>query len=367
MLSPPALARRSHVIPLATLLAAITADPLPAGAQSKPAAVEVARARVADSSASLRLTGSVTAEQSAGLSPRVSGLVAEVRVDAGDRVEKGDVLLQLDRTLAELAHQRAEAALREAQTQLSEARRLQREASQLVKDRHIPETEALSRAANVKLQTAVVARLEADVREAAERVARHAVIAPFAGVISRKLTEAGEWVETGTPVLELVGTERLRLDVRAPQERFADIDAATPVTVHLDGSADAGLAGRVLAKVPVNDPAARTFLVRVVVDDGGEPMIPGMSAAAVFHLRGNDTAVHVPRDALVRTAGGDDRVWVIEQKDGVAQAFPREVRIGKALGATVEILAGIEPAQAVVVRGNESLREGQPVRIVGSD
>jgi len=329
-----------------------------------PAPVRVTRAVSAATAETLRLTGTVTTKRSARLSPRVSGLVTTVHVDAGDRVTEGDVLLELDPVLAELAQRRAAAALQEAQARLVEAKRLQGEARQLMKDHIIPETDMHARASNVDLTTAVVTRLEVEAREAAELLARHSVVAPFAGVISRKLTEAGEWVETGTPVLELVGTEHLRLDVQAPQERFLDIDAETPVSVRLDSHPDHSFTGRVAAKVPVNNPDARTFLVRVLLEDANGWMIPGMSAKATFGIRGAQSAVAVPRDALVRAADGTNRVWVVQTVDGQSRAFPRDVRLGRSLAETVEIVEGLEADLPVVIRGNETLRDGQTVRVV---
>jgi multidrug efflux pump subunit AcrA (membrane-fusion protein) len=96
-------------------------------------------------------------------------------------------------------------------------------------------------------------------------------------------------------------------------------------------------------------------------------MIPGMSAEAIFQLHGAGPALQVPRDALVRGTDGGHRVWVIERESGEPRAYPRDVGVGRALGETVEIVSGLDTAQPVVVRGNESLREGQAVRIVGED
>jgi RND family efflux transporter MFP subunit len=340
----------------------------PLSSEADPATpVEVARAVAADTAETLRLTGTVTAERRARLSPRVSGLVAAVRVDAGDRVEEGDVLLDLDRVLAELGLRRAEAAVDEARTRLTEAKRLQGEAKELVKDNYIPETDAHARTANVKLNAAVVARLEAEVHEAQERVARHSVVAPFAGVISRKLTEAGEWVETGVPVLELVGTDDLRLDVQAPQERFVDVDENTSVSVRLDGHPNRTFTGRVAAKVPVHDPGARTFLVRVLLEDADGWMIPGMSAAATFGISGERSAVTVPRDALVRDSDAIERVWIVEDVDGESRVSSRPVRIGRSLAETIEVVEGLEVDLPVVIRGNETLREGQVVQVLAEN
>jgi RND family efflux transporter MFP subunit len=349
---------------LSTLLAPLR----PAGAD-EPAPVRVATAVSADAADTLRLSGTVTARQSAGLSPRVSGLVTAVHVDAGDRIDAGDVLLDIDPALARLHLRQAEAALREGEAQLAESRRLHREAAQLVAERHLPETEVHARAAAIELAAATAARLEADVRSAAELLERHALVAPFAGVISARRTEAGEWVETGTAVLDLVDTDHIRLDVQVPQERFGDIDADTSVRIHLDGTAEQSFPGRVIARVPVNDPAARSFLVRVgLAGDDAEQratrrLIPGMSAIAVFALASAENAVAVPRDALVRADDGSFRVWLVDRSGDTPRVHARAVRVGRSLAARVEVRDGLVAGDVVVVRGNESLREGQAVDV----
>jgi multidrug efflux pump subunit AcrA (membrane-fusion protein) len=96
-------------------------------------------------------------------------------------------------------------------------------------------------------------------------------------------------------------------------------------------------------------------------------MIPGMSAEAIFGIRSERSAVTVPRDALVRDSDGTERVWIVQKVDGESRAFPRVVRLGRSLAETVEVVDGLEPELAVVVRGNETLREGQPVHVVAEN
>ncbi len=339
----------------------------PRVAAAEPAPVRVAEVVAAVTAETLRLTGTVTARQRAGLSPRTSGLVRAVHVDAGDVVDAGEVLLELDGEVAALELRRAEAALREGRVQLTEARRLLREAEPLVRDEHLPETELHARAAEVDLRAAAMARLEAEVGHAREALARHSLVAPFAGVVSRKRTEAGEWVETGTPVLDLVDIEHLRLDVQVPQERFADIDLDTPVEVRPDGTSAEPLPARVGARVPVNDPVARTFLVRVEVSAAHGRLLPGMSAQAIFEIPGASSAVSVPRDALLRGADGSFSVWSVEGSENEARAAAREVTLGRTLAEQVEVIGGLRVGELVVVRGNEALREGQRVRFEARD
>ncbi len=336
------------------------------GRADEAAPVAVATASEAQLSEQLALSGTVTAERNSALSVRVSGLVAQVEVDAGDRVSAGDRLLQLDTKLAELALARADAAVDEAKAQLAEAKRLRNEARQLEDSRTIPETQVRAAEAQVAIRQAAVTRLQAERDEQAERLRRHEVVAPFAGVIARKLTEIGEWVDTGTPVLELVETDRLRLDVRAPQRLYQSLDEAMPVTVRSEALPGRELDGQVHARVPVNDPTARTFLVRVHINDDDHLLLPGMSAQAQFTIGTGERGIVIPRDAVIRLPNGTTNVWVIKQDEDKRIANRRQVKLGRMMADRVEVSDGLDEGQSVVVRGNEVLNEGQRVRIVES-
>jgi RND family efflux transporter MFP subunit len=327
--------------------------------------VTVAVAEQARSDDEMRLTGTVTSERTASLSPRVSGLVSRVRVDAGDRVSKGKALVDLDATLAKLALERTAAAVEEAQAQLSEQDRLYEEAREMFARGLVPETFMHAAGAERRVAAARVNRLVAEQKEQREVVRRHTLVAPFTGVVSSRYTDPGEWVETGSPVLDLVDMRRLRIDVQVPQERYDQISVGSSVEVALDALVGKMLEGKIVARVPVNDPDARTFLVRVSLTGDSQLMTPGMSAQVVFPLRGGASVVKVPRDAVVRKPNGSVSVWIINESD-VTTVSERQVDLGRSLRDWVDVRSGLEPGVRVVVRGNETLREGQQVRILST-
>jgi len=332
---------------------------------AEPVPVYVVEAKVGPLNEILPLTGTITSERTAALSPRVSGLVSKVNVDAGDRVTAGDVLIVLDPALAKLDLDRAEAALNEAKVALKEARRLSDEAIDLSKSKNIPQTTVQARMAEVDVKAAVVARLEVESRQQAEIVKRHTVLASFNAVVSRKLTEAGEWVATGTPVIDLVATDQLRLDVQAPQEYFHLIDHGTPVMVKLDAVPDKKFTGKVVTTVPVNNPNARTFLTRIVINDAEKFMIPGMSAQAIFKIHLKQEALQLPRDATIRYPDGRNTVWIVNEVNGKWIASEQQVQLGQSMAGNVIVKQGVNPGDIIVVRGNETLREGQTIHILG--
>jgi len=331
-------------------------------AEPPPAAVTTTRAVREAVSSTTTLTATVTARRQARLSARASGLIAAMNVDAGDVVQEGAVLMSLDAELAELALERVTAERTQALAELREAERMQGEAQALARGGSSSKSEAAMRESAVRSQTAAVQRFDAQVREQTALVARHRLVAPFAGVISRKLTEIGEWVQTGTPVVELVETGHLRVDVQAPQEMFARLTEGAEATVRLDAYPDREFPAKIATVVPVKDATARTFLVRLEIEDPHALASPGMSARATFRFRGKEQVWQVPRDAVVRFADGTSKVWTVEGEGEAAVARGRTVKLGATLSETIEVLDGLDRAAEIVVRGNEALREGQRVR-----
>lgn len=341
------------------ILWSLIALPITAGADDlTPVAITLPQqSAVTDT---LKLSGSLTAEKRAMLSPRVDGLVAEVLVDAGSKVEKGDTLIKLDPAIARQQYAQAQAASTEAQAARNEARRLVNEAESLRQKNYISESELANRKSNLALTDASLLAAKAAESTALEQLRRHQLPAPFSGVISAKMTEAGEWINRGTAVLELVAIDKVRLDVKVPQERFTEINKDNPVSVIPDVYPDRRLPGKISAIVPVSDPQARAFLVRIVVDISDINLLPGTSATAEIGLNGGEgKKLLIPRDALLLHPDGGYSVFVVN--NGIAER--RQVRIGQESQSGVSIVEGLEQHEQVVIRGNEVLRNEQKVTI----
>jgi RND family efflux transporter MFP subunit len=312
----------------------------------------------------LELSGSVTARRHARLSARTSGLIRQLKVDAGDVVKTGDVLMELDDELAAIALDRVAVEREQAALELEDARRLNLEAQNLAKTGAFPKSEAESRESAVKVRATELRRGEVMEKEQQALVERHRLVAPFDGVIRAKLAEEGEWVQTGMPVVELVETASLRMDVQAPQELFAVLEKNPSLSVRLDAYPDQPLPGKLAVIVPVKDEVARTFLARIDMEDPQGLAAAGMSGRVMFVFREDDEVLQVPRDAIVRFPDGTAKVWTVSEEGGKTVAKSRVVDLGQALTESIEIVKGIAAGDRVVLRGNESLREGQTVEIL---
>jgi RND family efflux transporter MFP subunit len=335
-----------------------------AAAADPPRPVTVAMAEQAPVVTRAEFTGSVTATRRSRLSPRTAGLIASVKVDAGDRVKAGEVLVELDPVLGELALARIRAELQQARIELADADRLVAEVRELANRGGFAKSEAESRETAARVKGSQIQQLEAQEKEQLELIARHRLIAPYDGVIAAKLADEGEWVQTATPVLDLVEVDRPRFDARVPQEFFARVKVGAAAEVRLDAHPGRGIAATVASVVPVKDPVTRTFLVRLGWKSIEPAAAPGMSGRVVFRVEGDQPVVQVPRDAVVRFPDGSARVWTIDDSGGGTVARARPVELGDSLAHHIQVISGVEPGARVVVRGNEGLQDGQALEVL---
>ena len=358
--------RSSHLVNFLMLLSSSVLFVSSVLADERPAPVNVVKVAKAPLYEEVPLTGSVESKRVSRISPKINGFIAEVLVDEGDEVKAGDPVLHLDPVMAEIEYARVAAQLNEAQAKLNKAERQRDEAAELLKKKNIPATRYESLVSEVKINAAVLERLQTDVRRQKEILERHTVRAPFDGVIGQKLIEAGQWVETGTALFELVEIDVLRIDVPVPQYYFSQIEVGTPVIIQFDAFPDRTMEGAITMKIPVGESSGRTFPVRIEMNNEQRLIAPGMSARVKVRLgtKGESGSLLLPRDAIVKKPDGSSSVWVINEQDGSQVAMPVMVQTGRADRKNIEILEGdVHVGDKVVIRGNEILQSGQSVRI----
>ena len=245
------------------------------------------------------------------------------------------------------------------------AARQRDEMVQLVAKKHIAGTDVATAEAEVAIQVAGLERLRAEHSHQQELLRRHSVNAPFAGVVSAKLVEIGQWVETSTALIELSEIDHLRVEVPVPQIHFASVRAGTPVVMQFDALPGYILDAVVTTRIPVGNSLARTFPVRIDVDNAQRLIAPGMSVRVRLLANRSDAALVLPMDAIVRDVGGGESVWRVVVDDGVTSGMKVVVQTGRSVNDWIEISAGaLREGDRVVVHGNERLTEGQVLKII---
>ncbi len=336
-----------------------------AGALAEAAPVSVVRVTELPMQEDLPLVGTVIARRTSRISAQVEGFVDELFVEEGDEVVEDQPLFHLDQVLAEIAVDRAEAELAEAEARLRDVERKLREAETLRLKQAIPETTFESARIDVQAGEAGVQRLTADLARQRELLERHTIRAPFAGVIVGKLAEVGQWIRTDTTVFALAEIATLRIEVPVPQVEFSRIDVGETALLQFDALPGELFEGQVARKIPAGRDAVRTFPVWIDFPNHARMIAPGMSARVRMNLADPGTlSIVVPNDSLVRRSSGETVVWRLEEQDSSYVAVPVPVRTGRVNAEFTEIIgAGLTPGEWVVVRGNETLRPRQSVRI----
>jgi len=320
-----------------------------------------------------RVTGEVIALRRSELAAEEGGLVIELAVDAGTRVEKGDLIARLDASRVELALVEAragvpaaEAVIAERQAQSGQADRDLSRIRELVSLESGSETEldravseaavAKARVAQAKAQLAIA---QARVAVIEQRLADLDIHAPFAGQIVGKMTEVGQWVRAGDPVVDLVEFDRVEIRVDVPEGFIERVSRAKTAAVHLP-ALGREIEAQVLAVVPQADPRTRLFPVRLIADNAQGLIRPGMSAIGLVPTTQRQSTLLIPKDAVLQ---GEVGSHVFVNRNGRAAIAPIERLF--AFDDLVAIRSGaLRAGDSVVIEGNERLFPGQPLTIL---
>jgi RND family efflux transporter MFP subunit len=309
----------------------------------------------------IELSGTVVAKYDAQLAPLESGVVKEIYVEAGDVVSRGQKLIELDDVLARLRLSQAEAGLLAAKVNQKEAKRQLDEVLSLAASKAVAGTLIAERRAKLASAEAELANATASVEVHKEILNRHVLVAPFAGVVSNRNVDVGEWISQQSMILQLVSNNSLRLVMYLPQEHFADL-AANPevmVTVIPDVSKNKRYQLQLSNFVSTLDPTSRTVQMRVDLPEDSS-LVPGMSALARFSLsRANDTLSWIPRSALKRHPDGGYSAFSVNA--GIIKRHKVQLIDNDSDRVAV---TGLPDGAQVVISGTELLKDNQAVTIV---
>jgi HlyD family secretion protein len=310
----------------------------------------------------LAANGSLYAWQEASVGAEVNGLrLAEVRVNVGDPVRRGQVLavFAAETVQAELAQARAslveaEANAAEAQANAERARSLQ--ASGALSAQQITQLLTGEQTARARVEAA-----RATARAAEVRLAQTTLRAPDDGIISARTATVGAVIGAGTELFRLIRQGRLEWRAEVPAADLAGVKPGQPVRLRAAGMtpADAPLAGRVRIVAPTVDPATRNGLVYVDLVGPRGPAKAGMFARGELDI-GSGRGLTLPQSAVLLRDG----FHVVLRIGADSKVQPVKVGVGVRQGDRLQITGGLEPGARVVATGGAFLAEGDTVRVV---
>ena len=337
-------------------------------AEQRSVPVRVAVVRQMPVQKQITLPGQISSQRISSLSSRVDAMVVAVRVEEGDKVKKGDVLIKLDDQLSRYDVSRSAAALEEARARLSESKRQRSEFSKLVDNKFIANSSFEAAESNVRISAAIVKRLQAEYRRNQELLSRHEIKAPFDGVVSEKRVEAGQWIKVGNSVLTLVDIYHLRVEVAVPQRFFSQLALTTKVLFVPDALLpQQQISASISQIIPVANETSHNFPVHIKFDNDSNQLTSGMTVRVRLMPESvsQTESLLIPRDAIVKQPDNKQQVWVLKKLQEGYQVHPVTVTTGRVANNQVEIVSGqLQKGDQVVIRGNEILKPGQTVRVI---
>lgn len=309
------------------------------------------------------LIGEFQARIESGMSFRTNGRIEERLAEIGDRVSVDDVLARLDspRQLSDV--QAAEAALRAAEAVLDEREANYDRIEQLVSTQSASEQEFDDAQSSLLSSKASVA-IAAEALEMAETELSFTVLrATVAGVVIARYAEAGQFVETGTPVFTIAvdGDREVVFDVFP----MRDSDMPEPDNVDLSLQSDPTVAavGFIREISPGIDSSNGTVRVKVGVPDPPEKMTLGAAVVGVAHFKTEDV-ISLPWTALSRN-GDRPAVWIVDPESRMVSS--REIVVESYATGEMLIADGLVEGELVVTQGAQLIRPGQIVEIANQD
>ncbi len=338
---------RGALPPGDAVAAPATAVPPVAG----PVPVEVARAIAQDVSDDTTAVGSLRSRQGVMVRPEVSGRVVRLGFRDGERVRRGQLLVQLDDAL-----QRAQ--LSQAQAQLAIARTTLQRNQELVAQNFVTQSVVDQARANVDVAEAQVALARAQLEKLR-------IVAPFDGQAGIRAVNVGDYLKDGADIVALEDSSSLYVDFSLPERYAARLAPRQPVEVAIDALPGERFGAVVLALEPQITADGRAIAARATVPNADARLRPGMFARVRVVLAERPGAVLVPEEALVPQAGKDWLIKVVDGPQGPASQRV-EVRTGLRRDGQVEIVSGLAAGERVVTAGQARLlrADAQPLRVV---
>jgi len=291
----------------------------------------------------IRATGSLLADESVELSAEAAGRVTSISFREGTRVQRGQLLLQINPAELQAQRQRLRYRIDLANTREERQRRLL-EIGGVSQDEY-----------DGALGEVNVLRAELSLVEA--QLAKTQVRAPFSGVIGLRYVSEGAYVAPQTRIATLQALSPMKVEFAVPERYTGRVRAGATVTFRVAGSAQP-YRGEVYAVEPQVDLDTRQLLVRARVPNPDGTLVPGAFADIELVVDTIEGALPVPAISVVPEMGGA-LVWTV--RDG--RAASQRVETGMRTDEAVQITGGLAPGDTVLVTGLQAVRPGQAVRV----
>jgi membrane fusion protein (multidrug efflux system) len=308
----------------------------------------------------LSAVGSLNTPENVTISSKKAGIIHKMFVKEGDRVKKGQILVQLDDVDARLQVERAEAGVKQAEAAVETNRNILPRYRKLYDSQVIPQQTLDELVLKFKVDEARLDLAKAELNLARQNFLDHRISSPIDGVVNLKIASLGEHVNVAPKdeILKIVQMDPLELEFYIPENWAGKVHAGGRIQFAVKAFSQEKFSGVIQFISPTADPATRNVKMKAIVQNAHYRLKPGFFAEVAIQTGNNPNALVIPESALFSQEG---RFFAFVAEDGVA--YRKEVGTGLRFDGKVEIVKGIEKGAWVVTAGHEQLSEGTPVKL----
>lgn len=322
------------------------------GGPARPVTVEASRVQIMRLSDDAQAVGSLRSRQGVMLRPEVSGRITQLNFRDGQRVRKGQLLVQLDDQLPQ-------AQVKQSQAELSIAQANHKRNQELLAQNFVSQRSLDESAASLEVAQAKLALAQAT-------AARLKIVAPFDGIAGIRNVNVGDYLKDGTDIVNLEDIDTVYVDYRLPERYQTQLRPGQKATVELDALPGRRFEAQVQAVDPLIDANGRSIGVRASIVNQKLALRPGMFARVntVFGVR--EKARVIPEEAIVPQGGKQFVIRLVPGAEPDSLVSQRvEVKVGIRRPGQVEILEGLKEGDTVVTAGQQRLqRDGSAVKVL---
>jgi RND family efflux transporter MFP subunit len=306
----------------------------------------------------LETTGTLKPDEEVIVSSEVDGIIRKIHVEEGTVVGKGKILAEINATDYELEMRRSFAALKQAEASLANAKAEYKRKEALYKEELITKQQFDDISTRLALAEAELDRAKATLETSKERLSRTRIYSPLKGAVKEKRVSVGDYVRNGTPLLQLIKTDPLKLNFTISEKDTAGLKIGQEVVFTVEALGDRQFRGKIYLLYPNIEERTRTLQAEAIVSNSGQVLKPGSFARVFVYTQAPRKVVVAPLTALLY----DNSKINIFVADGNT-ARERIVKIGGKYGEYVEIIEGLKEKEQVVVVGQNNLSEGVKLNV----
>jgi membrane fusion protein (multidrug efflux system) len=329
--------------------------------QGRAVAVEIKKVDRQDIQPTLSFSANMEPFWTADLSPKVDGRIAALFADEGDKVAAGTVIATLDTD--ELLPQvtQAEGSVYAARANLEQAELDLKRATPLAQQGAIS-AQALD-TARIKRDLAIgqLRSAEGTLAQLRARFGNANIVAPRAGVITKRFLQAGYYAKTGSPIVSLADVSSMLVKASVGEAEIGQLKLGTIATVKIGALGDREFVGKVTRLTPAASLPVRTFTAEVTVPNTDGQLLAGMFARVAVAGEVRKNVVAVPESALVLRED-QKAVYVVGAENKVQL---RILKLGYVGGGWAEVLDGVKEGEEIVTGGQNKLRDGSTIDRAG--